>query len=296
MRTIVAFARLSRLKFLFGGFAGFALGATIAAAAGATLAVPAYCAGQALVTAFHLMTHYANDYFDRHADVHTRPTAFAGGSGVLVAGLLAPRVALVAALSCALAGLAFTAGFALTGNPVVASLGIGIGGLAWIYSAPPLRLAERGWGELDTAAVVAVLVPLTGFATFAGTIDARIAGATVGPACAMFAMMIAVEWPDRLADLAAGKRNLVVRLGADRAGRLAALAALAVVPATIAPVAFGAPRSLVLFGLLLLGPALTFARRVGRPETDAAEIAARGVTLFCLTLVLGLFGYACVLR
>jgi len=37
----------------------------------------------------------------------------------------------------------------------------------------------------------------------------------------MFAMMLAVEWPDRAADAAGGKRNLLVRRGPAAAGRLA---------------------------------------------------------------------------
>ena len=47
------------------------------------------------MTAAQLMTHYANDYFDLEADRANRtPTRWSGGSRVLPAGVLPPRVAL----------------------------------------------------------------------------------------------------------------------------------------------------------------------------------------------------------
>ncbi|MDQ6942959.1 MAG: prenyltransferase, partial [Candidatus Eremiobacteraeota bacterium] len=174
---LLAFIRLSRPLFLYGGFAGVALGAAVAHAAGLRLDVAAYVWVQALVTSFQLMVHYANDYFDREADAHATRTAWSGGSGVLTAHMLSPRVALVAALVCAALGLVVTARFALAGNAPVAWLGLAIGVLAWCYSAPPVRFAARGLGELDAALVVAVLVPLAGFAAFAQRIGEAMNGA-----------------------------------------------------------------------------------------------------------------------
>ncbi len=282
--------------FLIGGCAAFALGAAIAVYEGAPLSLQRYAAGQALVTAFQLMTHFANDYFDRGVDRHADRTAFSGGSGVLVCGELSPETALAAAGICAALGLAAIAGFALAGMPAAAALGAAIGALAWCYSAPPLRLAARGWGELDTALVVAVMVPLAGYTVLSGTVDRLASLATLGPALAMFAMMIAVEWPDRRVDAAGGKRNLVVRLGAARAARLAAAAALLVVPALWLPLALGAPPAGGLFALMLVPPTLGLARRFGAAAVPAAELAARGVSFFILTVLYELFGYVAVLR
>ena len=296
MPTLAAFVRLSRPKFLIGGFAGFGLGAAVAAYEGSRVSPWLYFAGQAMVTAFHLMTHYANDYFDRHADRLTVQTAFAGGSGVLVSGALAAPVALVAALGCAAAGGIAVAGFALAGNGVVAGLGVAIGILAWCYSAPPIRLAGRGWGEIDTALVVAVLVPLSGYATVRGTLDPLVLAATAAPACAMIAMMLAVEWPDRAADSAAGKRNLVVRFGARVSGRLAAVSTAVIVPAMSAATAYGAPRSLIPFALALVPLLAGFVGRVLAPRSRADDIAAHGVSVFLLTVIFSTLAFLAVLR
>lgn len=224
MTSLLAFVRLTRPLFLFGGFAGVALGAAVAAWSGHRLDGVTYLWVQALATAFQLMVHYANDYFDRAGDALAQRTAWSGGSGVLPSGALHPRVALIAASICAALGLAVTVRFWLGGNATVGWIGLAIFVLAWSYSAPPLRLAARGLGELDTVLVVAVLVPAAGYAAFAGRLDARLENAVVAPVAAMLAMMLCVELPDAGADLAAGKRTLVLRWGPALTWRMVAIA------------------------------------------------------------------------
>lgn len=264
MRRVAAFVRLARPAFLLGGCAGFGLGAAVARYDGRALDWRAYLWGQLIVTAFQLMVHFANDFFDQETDALTERTAWSGGSGVLPAGTLAPQIALAAARACAALGTLGVLHAAVTGNAVAAVLGAAMGALAWAYSAPPWRLLARGLGELDTVVVVALLVPLAGYATFARGISGHALLATVPGACAMFAMMLAVEMPDVKADAATGKRTLVVRWGdayaaivartfASSAVLLALLvgslafaappvAYLAVLPAAIVAAAFAAPQ------------------------------------------------------
>ena len=282
MSRLLAFVRLSRPLFLYGGFAGVALGAAVAHAAGVRLDLAAYVWVQALVTSFQLMVHYANDYFDRTADAGGTRTAWSGGSGVLGSGALAPRIALVAACVCAALGLVATARFALAGNATVAWLGIAIGVLAWCYSAPPVRLAARGLGELGATVVVAVLVPLAGYAAFAHRIGEPMNGAVTSTALAMFAMMLCVELPDAGADFGAGKRNLVVRWGPSRAWLLITIAAVIAVAHAIlyAYRAEAGPR------LLALAPAAFAALqlvRLTRGDPRPASIALWGVVLYAAT-------------
>jgi 1,4-dihydroxy-2-naphthoate octaprenyltransferase len=232
--ALLAFIRLTRPLFLFGGFAGVALGAAVAARAGSRLDLATYLWAQALVTAFQLMVHYANDYFDREGDAHAQRTPWSGGSGVLPSGALPARVALVAALACAALGLAAALRFALAGDAAAGLLGVAIFALAWSYSGPPLRLAARGLGEIDTALVVAVLVPAASYAAFTGRLDAALASAVVAPAAAMFAMMLCVELPDAGADLAAAKRTLVVRWGPARTWQVVAVVTVLAIATAVA--------------------------------------------------------------
>lgn len=225
LRPLIAFLRLARPAFLGGGIAGFALGAAVARFDGWAIGWRAYLLGQVMVTAYHLMVHFGNDYFDQETDAITVRTAWSGGSGVLPSGELPARVALIASLVCAALGVTATIAEAAQGNRAAAALGVAIGILGWCYSAPPARLLARGLGEFDTIVVVAVLVPLTGYAAFAGTLGPHAFAATLPGACAMFAMMLTVEIPDVAADAATGKRNLVVRWGTRRALLVARLSA-----------------------------------------------------------------------
>ena len=263
VRRVRAFVRLARPAFLIGGFAGFGLGAAVARYDGFPIDWHAYLWGQLIVTSFHLMVHFANDYFDQATDALATRTPWSGGSGVLPDGALPPWIALVAARVCAGIGLAATLRAALTGDVCLAFLGLAIAAGAWTYSAPPVRLLARGLGELDTIAVVAVLVPLAGYAAFAHALGTHALLATLPGACAMFAMMLSVEIPDVAADAATGKGNLVVRWGVASAAITArtfassavlllllvgnagfgapALAFVAVVPVAIVAGAFAVP-------------------------------------------------------
>jgi 1,4-dihydroxy-2-naphthoate polyprenyltransferase len=282
VRALWAFVRLSRPLFLYGGFAGVALGAAVAAWSGHRLDAATYAWVQVLVTAFHLMVHYANDYFDRHGDRGAARTAWSGGSGVL-GGDLAPGVALAAALVCAAAGLLATARFAFAGNVPVALLGLAIAGFAWWYSAPPLRLAARGLGELDAALVVGILVPCTAYAAFAGRVDGEIVRSSLVCALAMLGMMIAVEVPDRAADAAAGKRNWVVRFG-ESAGRLALAGTGVATALNLALTGLRvAPDPRPLFAIVVPGVVamvVAFEARTARP----ALVAFAGVALYAATV------------
>jgi 1,4-dihydroxy-2-naphthoate polyprenyltransferase len=289
VRGAAAFLRLARPVFLAGGFAGFALGAAVARFDGYALDWRLYLWGQFIVTAFHLMVHFANDYFDQETDVLGTRTFWSGGSGVLPEGALAPWVALVAACACAAAGLAATLGAALAGEGWLALIGLAIGALAWAYSAPPLRLLASGFGELDTVVVVAVLVPFAGYAAAAHALGAHVVLATIPGACAMFAMILAVEIPDVAADSASGKRNLVVRWGvanAAIAARTFATSAVLMV-LLVGSIAFGTPAP----AFLSVIPVAVVAAALAAPQYVAhlsfATFPFLGVALYGLTTCAG---------
>jgi 1,4-dihydroxy-2-naphthoate octaprenyltransferase len=134
VRRLRAFITLARLPFLFGGFAGFALGAAVARHDGYALDWRAYVWGQILVTAFHLMVHFANDYFDQASDALTTRTAWSGGSGVLAANELPPWVALAAAFGCVAIGFAALARIAVGGNLALVLVGCKPENARWSYA------------------------------------------------------------------------------------------------------------------------------------------------------------------
>jgi 1,4-dihydroxy-2-naphthoate octaprenyltransferase len=221
--SLLAFIALGRPVFLVGGVVLHALGATVALYAGAPLSLAALFWGQISITAVQWMTHYANDYFDLAADrANTTPTNWSGGSRMLAEDRLPPRAALLTALI--LAAIALLAACILVFVVGTSALTLPLVGLAlvlaWCYSAPPLRLHSRGVGELTSALLVTGLVPLLGYYLQAGQL-ALLPFLAIFPLCCLqFCMLLSVEFPDVESDRDAGKRNLVVRLGAKRASRL----------------------------------------------------------------------------
>ena len=226
MGRVVAFVKLGRPLFLGGGFILYALGAAVAAWADPTHAIDwrRYGLGQGAVTAFQLMTHYANDYFDYDADrANATPTRWSGGSRVLANADLPRRVALIAALVFAALGIGI--GTQLTAEaPILVAMLV----LSWCYSAPPLRLCASGLGELDTAVVVTGLVPWLAFSLQDGARPGVLLASIVPLALLQIAMLIAIEFPDAAGDAATDKRTLVVRFGVRAAvGMYSALTVLA---------------------------------------------------------------------
>lgn len=225
-----AFISLGRPHFLAGGLLLHALGVAMALYAGAPLNFSALLWGQTAVTATQLMTHYSNEFFDLPADLaNPTPTRWAGGSRVLPQGRLSPSVALTTAVVFAALALSAAIMLALRVQPGRLTLPLLLlaMGLAWEYSAPPLQLHSRGWGELTVAFVVAGLTPLVGFYLQTGWLELLPLLAVIPLCCLQFAQMLTIEFPDAAGDAAVGKRTLVVRMGGAGAGRLLAAALVA---------------------------------------------------------------------
>lgn len=286
MNAVVAFIKLGRPIFLGGGFVLYALGAAIAAAHGHAIDVTRYVLGQVAITAMQLMTHYANDYFDFDADVaNATPTKWSGGSRVLPEGLLPKRVALIGALAFASLGIAMMTVLAARGSgswttPTLAVVLV----LAWEYSAPPLRLCARGFGELDTAVVVTGLVPWLGFYLQAPSMAgaSQLAITIVPLALLQFAMLLAIEFPDAAGDAATGKRTLVVKLGAPAAARLYAAINSAAFVWPLVALELGLPLRVA---LAMLVPAPIAAWRIWRLADHADRNAYERLTFAAVALV-----------
>jgi len=107
-------------------------------------------------------------------------------------------------------------------------------------------------------------VPFFGYYLQVGALGWPIAAAVVLPCALQFAMLLAIELPDAAGDAIAGKRTLVVRLGAPLGARL--YAALSVAGFCALPLMAGwALPVRVAIGPLVLAPiAIWQARRVLR--------------------------------
>ena len=216
MQNLRLFVRMSRPLFLLGGILVYALGVGIAHYLGSEINWELYLLGQAWVTLLQLSAQYLNEYYDAPGDQdNPNRTPFSGGSGAVGPGKLTRSTALMAAAGC----LAVTASLTvlLINTHRLESATILIMVLcflgAFFYSAPPVRLASSGYGELTTSIIVANLIPGFAYLLQVGDLH-RLVPMTTFPVTALhLAMMLAFEFPDYASDTKHEKRTLLVRLG-----------------------------------------------------------------------------------
>jgi 1,4-dihydroxy-2-naphthoate octaprenyltransferase len=120
--------------------------------------------------------------------------------------------------SLLIAGFALGIGLVALKGWMVFALGLIGLLLAVAYSMPPLRLADRGLGEIAVGIAFGVL-PVMGTAwlqTGAFNFGAFLVSLPVS--CWVANILLVNEIPDAVADAAAGRRNWVVRFGTGAAG------------------------------------------------------------------------------
>jgi 1,4-dihydroxy-2-naphthoate octaprenyltransferase len=116
-----------------------------------------------------------------------------------------------------------------------------LGGLAAIfYEAPPIRWSYRGLGELVIALSYGPWMVLGSLYLHAQAVSWSALAASLVPACFIMSLAVVNAIPDFHQDRLVGKRNLVVRLGRERAVRLYLGLAAAGLLVAVAGAAIGA--------------------------------------------------------
>jgi 1,4-dihydroxy-2-naphthoate octaprenyltransferase len=236
------------------------------------------CAWGALgVVLVMLATYYAGEYWDYLEDsfsAHLGPSRFAGGSGVLQRGLL-PRHA---ALRASLISLLLAIGVALilqmgyrTGPWTIPFALLGLLG-GFFYSTQPVRWVRTGGGELWIAFCYGWLPVAVGYYLQAGEIAPLVHWLALPIGLTIFTVILLNEFPDYPADLNAGKANLTVRLGQERASLLYGLISLGSWGAMLLSLRHGVPTKAFWFYLPILALSLILVLRVlgGRWRDRAA--------------------------
>ncbi len=224
-RQAGAWLKAARLQFYPMTWIAYTVGA-LGAAGDAAFSTAAYWAGYACLFLLEAATVLTNEYFDYESDRTNRYySVFSGGSRVLVEGALRPRE-LLGGAAAALGGVVGAAALLVgaAGAPAPASLAA-LSALALPalgYTAPPLKLSHRGLGELDVGLTHSLGVIVCGYVFQGGAWrDAFPWLASIPLFLAVLPSILLAGLPDADADRAAGKRTLVVKLGARRALSLA---------------------------------------------------------------------------
>jgi 1,4-dihydroxy-2-naphthoate octaprenyltransferase len=211
--TLLGLWVMARPLILVSNILAWLYGVSIAFGSSESINVTSMGFGFSAMLLISVSVHYANEYADYQTDALTTRTAYSGGSGVLSKGIVPRKLALRAAGVTLIIGICIQLSanyFGIHHWSAMAVLGIGaISG--WMYSLPPLKLAWRGWGELDNALIGANVLPVYGYIVLSGRFDFWVILACLPFTLLAFNNLLAVTWTDSEADARVGKRTLATR-------------------------------------------------------------------------------------
>jgi 1,4-dihydroxy-2-naphthoate octaprenyltransferase len=212
---MIRLLRVARPQFIISGLALFIFGTAWAVLLGTPFVLSRTLLGYLVLLPAHLSVSYSNDYFDVDVDKYGGRTLFSGGSGILVdhpeLRKTAKRIAVSLMAFSLILGMVFQilysppAGFwvfVLFGNLI-----------GWFYSAPPLRLAYRGLGELSMILSVGLLIPGFGYFVAIGQINPSGWIFILPLMLYGLAFILAVEIPDMESDRLGNKKTWIAGKG-----------------------------------------------------------------------------------
>ncbi|MCW1923925.1 prenyltransferase [Luteolibacter arcticus] len=229
---IVTWLRALRLPFYPMSWLGYTTGAALVVPLSDIWRLPAYWWGFVVVFLIEALTVFVNDLYDFESDRRNQNHGnFTGGSRVLVEGLLTPD-ALRSACKVVAVGAALGSFILQAYSPAPLAVNLACLGTAVLlgvgYTAPPLKLSHRGWGEVVVAFAHSLLVVQCGALVVGGQFgDPAVFKVALPLFFAIFPSISLSGLPDHDADIHAGKRTLAVKLGPRPVLVLASVSALA---------------------------------------------------------------------
>jgi len=268
--------------FLYAGLLPYLLGAAWAYATTGTIDVPIFWSGLGGVVLAVIGVEAFNEYFDSRmgTDRVFNPDDLPLVSDeILWIGTVAFAGALAIGVYLTIRG----------GWPILLFALLG-GAAAIFYEAPPIRWSYRGLGEVVIALSYGPWMVLGSLYLHTRTVSWAALSASLVPALLIMALAVVNAIPDFHQDRLVGKRNLVVRIGRQRAVWLYLALAAGGLSVAVAGVAIGAFPVACLAALLGL-PLLVASGRCALHtfETPRLFVPAMRGMVGCYLVAVGLF-------
>ncbi|MGZ6346342.1 MAG: prenyltransferase [Anaerolineales bacterium] len=214
-RVMTKLFKVARLQFLVVGLALFVFGALWAVLLGSYFSPERFLFGYLIILPAQLSVHFSNDYFDISSDKPGGGTLISGGGGVLIEHPELRKPALWIAITLILVSIGVGIAFMRTYSYPFWMMGfVLLGNLAgWSYSAPPMSLSQRGWGELCYTFISGLLIPGMGYLVGRGALDLNGFFFAIPLTLYGLVSILSVEIPDMEDDRISRKRTWVAQKG-----------------------------------------------------------------------------------
>ena len=274
-RCLLSWLTLFRLGATARGVLPFLLGAVIAWSQGNAISWVVLVLSSVAVIFVMLMTFLLNEYYDYETDIQNKEFhKLSGGSRVLPMGLIPRRQAFIAAHVClflaAIIGLLLY--FCYQTGPFTIPLGVLAIFIGYFYTAKPIQLSYRGWGEIAIWFSCGWLATIMGYYLQTGHFDTVATLASFPGATSVFLVILINEIPDINSDRMANKNNLVVRMGKEKAGILYAVLLILCYLNIIAIVFFGVPPISALLSIILIPLIVWNIMTIRKKRLDRREV------------------------
>lgn len=283
--------RMTRPAFLAITVVGCVLGIATATTGGGDTKAATALATVLLALVAHAASNVLNDYHDALNGADAANTEglfpFTGGARLIQDGEVS--AATTRRLAIGLLILVVPGGLLLAAHSGWGLLLVGTAGLliGWMYSAPPLALMSRGFGEAAVAAAWALVVIGADYAQ-RGAFSRVAAFAGIGYGLLIGNILLINGFPDAAADEQVGKRTLVVRVGATPAAIVYLGVAIVSHAWLVAGVASGFAPSSVLLGMASLPFSLAAAHTLIRHSSRPGELRPAIVRTILAALLNGI--------
>lgn len=212
---------LSRPPFHTVGILPFILGTVLAYKFTSSFSIAVFLLGALAVILIMLSTYHAGEYFDyREDEISHRfyKSNFSGGSGVIQEGILPRSVPFwTSIISFILAGfIGLILQFYFQTGTYTLALGCLGAFPGFFYSARPIRLVQRGLGEIFIGFCYGWLPVASAYYIQTGTIHPLVHWLALPIGFSIFNVILLNEFPDYEADKATDKKNLLYRLGKQK--------------------------------------------------------------------------------
>jgi len=206
---------LGRFRFLAGGFLLYIMGSLLAVVSNVSFSIELFIFGYAIMFPAHLSLSYSNNFFDINVDKYNQPIGISGGSKSLIKHPELKDTCKNISITLMIISIIVTFAFMFIYSFSFLLLIFVVFGnlLGWFYSAPPIRMAYRGLGELANMINMGLLMPGIGYWVMKGVLDPFFFVFAIALFIYGLVFMVIVETPDMEGDIKGKKQTLVVKIG-----------------------------------------------------------------------------------